>query len=359
RPMHSGIATYRWPPDSRVSRSTRRWWSTRTSSSPAERPTATATPTPPPISSVCSTIQASMQSAWRCQIACTPRCYRRYCARTSMFSPRSRSGETPPRPLNSLHLLGSPARSPVLGSRSGAYPVWPRCTTSWPPMRLARCTVSPRGTTPTTRPRATHRSAGDTRKETAGAGALIDIGTHAIDAVQHVIAPVREIISSTLRTVIDRRPIPGSSEFGIVDTDDIALLSVELTNGAVGQIHVNRVASGVPNSLGLEIHGSHGHARFDSISAGEFYLHTDDGPASLAGPRRVFTGPQHPYSTDVAAMPGGGVGTGYAEAFVAEVQHFVRCIVANAPMDTSFPSAHRVMRVVDAAKESARQAAPV
>jgi predicted dehydrogenase len=88
-------------------------------------------------------------------------------------------------------------------------------------------------------------------------------------------------------------------------------------------------------------------------------LHTDDGPASLAGPRRVFTGPQHPYSTDVAAMPGGGVGTGYAEAFVAEVQHFVRCIVANAPMDTSFPSAHRVMRVVDAAKESARQAAPV
>ena len=58
-------------------------------------------------------------------------------------------------------------------------------------------------------------------------------------------------------------------------------------------------------------------------------------------------------------MPGGGVGTGYAEAFVAEVQHFVRCIVANTPMDTSFPSAHRVMRIVDAAQESARSAAPV
>src|SRR6476661_5195505 len=54
--------------------------------------------------------------------------------------------------------------TPVLGSRSGAYPVWPRCTTSWPPMRLARCTVSPRGTTRTTRPRPTHRSAGDTRR---------------------------------------------------------------------------------------------------------------------------------------------------------------------------------------------------
>ena len=129
-------------------------------------------------------------------------------------------------------------------------------------------------------------------KDTAGAGALIDIGTHAIDAVQHVIAPVRQVISSTMRTVIGRRPIPGSSEFGIVDTDDIALLAVELANGAVGQIHVNRIASGIPNSLGLEIHASRGHARFDSIAAGEFHVHTDDGSAVLSGPKRVFTGPQ-------------------------------------------------------------------
>ncbi len=196
-------------------------------------------------------------------------------------------------------------------------------------------------------------------KDSAGAGALIDIGTHAIDAVQHVIAPVRQVVSSTMRTVIGRRPIPGSSDFGIVDTDDITLLTVELDNGAVGQIHVSRVASGIPNSLGLKIHASRGHARFDSIAAGEFHVHTDDGSALLSGPRRVFTGPQHPYFTDVAAMPGGGVGTGYAEAFVAEVQHFVRCIIANTPMDTSFPSAHRVMRVVDAAQQSAQQAAAV
>ena len=190
-------------------------------------------------------------------------------------------------------------------------------------------------------------------KETAGAGALIDIGTHAIDAVQHVIAPVRQLISSTLHTAITRRPIPGSAEFGVVDTDDIALLTVQTGDGAIGQIHVNRIASGIPNSLGLEIHGSRGHARFDSIAAGEFHIHTDDGNPFSSGPRRVFTGPAHPYFSDVAAMPGGGVGTGYAEAFVAEVQHFIRCIVSSTPMDTSFPSAYRVMLVVDAAQQSA------
>lgn len=196
-------------------------------------------------------------------------------------------------------------------------------------------------------------------KESAGAGALIDIGTHAIDAVQHVIAPVRRVISAVLHTAITERPIPGSAEFGVVDTDDIALLTVELAGGAIGQIHVNRVAAGIPNSLGLEIHGSDGHARFDSIAAGEFHVHTGAAGGVLSGPRRVFAGPQHPYFSDVAAMPGGGVGTGYAEAFVAEIQHFVRCILADQPMDTSFSSAYAVMQIVDAAQQAARSASPV
>ncbi|MGV9709039.1 Gfo/Idh/MocA family protein [Gordonia sp. NPDC003424] len=190
-------------------------------------------------------------------------------------------------------------------------------------------------------------------KEAAGAGALIDIGTHAMDTVQHVVGPIRRIVSATLHTAITERPIPGTDKTGVVDTDDIALLTVETESGAIGQIHVNRIAIGIPNSLGIEVHGENGHARFDSISAGEFHIHLNEGPATIAGPRRVFTGPQHPYFSDVAAMPGGGVGTGYAEAFVAEIQHFVRCILANEPMDTSFPSALRVMRAVDAAQEAA------
>ncbi|GGG26388.1 dehydrogenase [Rhodococcoides trifolii] len=190
-------------------------------------------------------------------------------------------------------------------------------------------------------------------KDTAGAGALIDIGTHAIDAVQYVAGPIRRVLSSTLRTAITERPVPGTDgETAVVDTDDIALLTVELDNGAVGQIHVNRIAAGLPNSLGIEVHGATGHARFDSIAGGEFHVYTG-GTGTLDGPRRVFTGPQHPYFTDVAAMPGGGVGTGYAEAFVAEIQHFVRCILTGTAMDTDFPSAYRVMLTVDAAQLSA------
>ena len=145
-----------------VSRSTWRSSSTRTSSSPrtADRygyTDATADLQP------CWTIQASMQSASRYPIACTPRCYRRYCVgqacadRKADRPQRHRGRWTRARP-------NSPARSPASGSLSGGCLVWPRCTTWSPTARSATSRASPPGTTPTTAPRPTHRSAGDTRR---------------------------------------------------------------------------------------------------------------------------------------------------------------------------------------------------
>ena len=58
-------------------------------------------------------------------------------------------------------------------------------------------------------------------------------------------------------------------------------------------------------------------------------------------------------------MPGGGVGTGYAEAFTAEVQEFLRSVRDRTPMDTGFDTALSMMKVVGAALESAGSQRPV
>lgn len=210
-------------------------------------------------------------------------------------------------------------------------------------------------------------------QEKSGGGAVLDIGSHAIDAVQFVAGPIVRVNSAQLRTVLPSRPWsrgqatgPGgaaSAEVGPVTNDDTALLTVELNNGATGHIALSRIAAGIPNSLGVEVFGDRGHACFDSIRAGEFRLFRTEPGRSAAhhGPATVFTGPAHPYFTDVAAMPGGGVGTGYAEAFVAEVQVFLRCIVGGIEMDTNFDTAVSMMRVVGAALSSSGsgQAVPV
>ena len=207
-------------------------------------------------------------------------------------------------------------------------------------------------------------------QEEAGAGALLDIGAHAIDALQFVAGDVKRVVSATLKTVIAERPKPVaggvghgakvSEERGPVTNDDIALLNLELTNGAAAQVSLSRIAHGIPNSLGVEVHGTKGSTSFDSISAGEFHVFQAD-PANpvFNGPRRIFTGPQHPYFTDVAAMPGAGVGTGYAEAFTAEIQEFLVAVKNGTKMDTDFATADSMMAVVGAAQESATKDAPV
>lgn len=206
--------------------------------------------------------------------------------------------------------------------------------------------------------------------EQAGPGALLDIGAHAIDALQFVAGNVAEVSSASLTTVITERPkaVAGatghgastSSEKGPVTNDDIALLSAVHDNGAVSQVSLSRIAHGVPNSLGVEVYGTKGSGSFDSMSSGEFHIfEAGTGDSRFNGAKRVITGPQHPYFADVAAMPGAGVGTGYAEAFVAEIQEFLVAVNGGKPMETDFAVAHQMMKVVDAAVASDAKKAPV
>lgn len=204
----------------------------------------------------------------------------------------------------------------------------------------------------------------------AGPGALLDIGAHAIDALQFVVGNVVGVSSASLTTVITERPqaVAGatghgastSSEKGPVTNDDIALLSAVHENGAVSQVSLSRIAHGVPNSLGVEVFGTKGSGSFDSMSSGEFHIfEAGAGDNRFNGAKRVITGPQHPYFGDVAAMPGAGVGTGYAEAFVAEIQEFLVAVNGGKPMETDFAVAHQMMKVVDAAVQSDAQKVPV
>lgn len=128
----------------------------------------------------------------------------------------------------------------------------------------------------------------------------------------------------------------------------------------MSQVTLSRIAHGVPNFLGVEVVGTKGSGFFDSMASGGFQIfEAENGDQRFNGAKRVITGPAHPYFTAFAAMPGAGVGTGYAEAFIAEIQEFIVAVNGGKPVETDFSVAHQMMKVVDAAVASDKNNSPV
>lgn len=198
-------------------------------------------------------------------------------------------------------------------------------------------------------------------KETAGAGTLMDMGTHALDALEFLVGPISEVAASILHTSIPTRPEPTSpGSRGAVDTDDTAMISLRFAGGAVGTMIASRVTAGIPVDLAVEVFGSGGHIRFSFEEMSYYTLYqTGANTPPTDGPRRIIPGPEAPHFADVMPMCFRGNPTGYGEAFIAETQDFVRAILTGLPMDTDFATATRTMLAAQAAIDCSRTERPV
>lgn len=188
------------------------------------------------------------------------------------------------------------------------------------------------------------------RREASGGGALMDVGTHAIDAAEYLLGPVAEVSSAVLTTEIGERPVVGGqSATAPVDTDDTASFSLRHSNGIPCSFIVSRVAAGMPCEFGFEVFGSEGHVRFEFSRINELSLYDRSGIGSgLDGPRRVITGPAFRGFGDVMPMAARGSTAGYGEAFIIQAQTFLRCVLNGTSMDTDFEAAAQTMRVAQA-----------
>ena len=132
------------------------------------------------------------------------------------------------------------------------------------------------------------------RKETAGSGALGDIGSHAIDQIQYVTGQSVTAVRGRLATMVPERPGEDGPE--PVTVDDAAWASLELSGGAIASLEASRMATGRKNELSLEVYGSGGALRFDLERLDELWFLDASVPAAEQGFTRVLvTEPEHPY----------------------------------------------------------------
>jgi predicted dehydrogenase len=208
------------------------------------------------------------------------------------------------------------------------------------------------------------------RRESAGSGALGDLGAHIVDLAQYLTGEPLGGVSALTETFVRQRPLPARTSGGLSDAprtgepaggdrpgsgpvtvDDAALFTARFTSGALASFEASRFATGRKNSLRVELNGERGSLAFDLERLNELEYHDHTEPATHAGFRRILvTEPDHPY-LDAWWPPGHGLG--YEHTFAHQARDLVHAIAAGRPPTPSFADGLQVQRVLAAVEESA------
>jgi|SRR5579859_1686105 len=181
--------------------------------------------------------------------------------------------------------------------------------------------------------------------ESAGSGALGDLGSHIVDLARFLIGEPTSV-AATLSTFTRERP------GGRVTVDDTFAAAVEFASGASGTLEASRVATGNKNGLHLEVNGSHGSLRFNLERLNELEVCT----GSQGFTTLLMTDPaKHPFMR--YWWPNGHI-IGWEHTFVHEFAHLFEAVAGGgsvAPYGATFEDGYRAAVVCDAITRSARE----
>ena len=179
-------------------------------------------------------------------------------------------------------------------------------------------------------------------------GTMGDLAPHIINGTLALMGDIAEL-SAMIETVHPTRPGPDGPT--PVTNDDQAQLMLRFASGAMGQLHVSRIATGRKMGYAYEIHGTTGAIRFDQEDQNAVWLYRAEGPAARRGFTRILTGPDHP---DYAAFcQGPGHGTGYQDQIIIEARDFLHAIHTGEPVWPTFRAGLAVALVIETAFRAA------
>ena len=195
-------------------------------------------------------------------------------------------------------------------------------------------------------------------KARAGSGVIGDIGAHCFAYFRHLVAQPIEAVLCDLRIVIPERPAPvertggfsldagGGGATARVDTDDVATVMFRFASGAIGHLEMSRVALGRRMEVGYDVTGTEGalHYKYDRIN--ELQVYREEGAQETKGFRRIEMGPTDPRYAAFFPVP--GLGLGYNDYKVMEVQDLLEAVAAGRPAYPDFRWGAEVQRLIDA-----------
>ncbi|MEG3115262.1 Gfo/Idh/MocA family oxidoreductase [Salinicola sp. 4072] len=189
-----------------------------------------------------------------------------------------------------------------------------------------------------------------TFRETAGAGALGDLGSHILNMAEYLTGQSITQVCGQLQTVITERPMADGSGMHPVENDDHAQALLRFDSGLIGSIETSRIASGRKLGLAYTVTGTKGAITFDQERMSELKLYQQEGPRGRRGFRTLLIGPEHPDYADFCPAPGHGLG--YNDQKIIEIRDLIEGLAGRQPLSPDFRQARRVNALIDAIERS-------
>jgi predicted dehydrogenase len=196
------------------------------------------------------------------------------------------------------------------------------------------------------------------RKDSAGSGALGDLGSHSIDLARFLVGEVKAV-SAMLHTFTQERWIPikdigrasvPSDQKGQVEVDDSAWCLLEFENGARGTMEATRMASGRLSANRFEVYGSLGGLSYDFTRMNELEFFSFQDPLPQQGWVTIHaTLSDHPYARNWWPA---GHSLGYEHTFTNLLADFFHAYAEGKKAAPDFQDASRTQAVLEAIERS-------
>lgn len=190
------------------------------------------------------------------------------------------------------------------------------------------------------------------RKEISGGGALFDMGSHVLDLIYYLLGDLGSVQAS-LDTLIKERPIAaGSTEKGVVDVDDIALMHLRTADSTLGLVEISRMGTGTTNDLEIEIYGDRGALRFSAADPSWLQVYDVRDPGQPLGGMRGFRRLETVQRYQGQRVPDWSMPPGFVRTHAESQYQFLKAIWEDLPASPTLADGLHIQEIMEAAERS-------
>jgi len=181
----------------------------------------------------------------------------------------------------------------------------------------------------------------------AGGGTLVDMGSHALDLVYYFLGEYERLSMESVILWPERPDEQGNMVK--IESEDHILLNAKMRNGAIGTIEVSKIIAGSNDDLCLEIYGTDGALKFNSMDQNYVYAYDNRDPDSPIGGRKGYraieTMNKDPDSK--GNFPGPRFDIGWLRGHLGSQYNFMRCVHENKPASPSLKDGAYIQKIMN------------